>query len=65
MRDALPLGVNFWDTSDDYGTRPHISVGLGLVDRWNVYVCGKVQGLFVGLRRSSFTSLWGGFDDRV
>ena len=22
LRDALGLGVNFWDTADDYGTHP-------------------------------------------
>ena len=33
LRDALGLGVNFWDTADDYGTHPHVRVGLSLVDR--------------------------------
>ena len=41
LRDALALGVNFWDTSDDYGTRPHVRVGLGLVDRGDVVVADK------------------------
>jgi aryl-alcohol dehydrogenase-like predicted oxidoreductase len=23
--EAFELGVNFWDTSDDYGTHPHVA----------------------------------------
>ena len=38
LRDALEQGVNFWDTSDDYGTHPHIRFGLSLVDRGDVVV---------------------------
>jgi len=41
LRDALQLGVNFWDTSDDYGTHPHIRVGLSLVEREDVVVADK------------------------
>jgi aryl-alcohol dehydrogenase-like predicted oxidoreductase len=41
LRDALAMGVNFWDTSDDYGTHPHVRVGLSLVDRREVVVADK------------------------
>jgi aryl-alcohol dehydrogenase-like predicted oxidoreductase len=41
LRDALQLGVNFWDTSDDYGTHPHIRAGLSLVEREDVVVADK------------------------
>lgn len=45
LRDALALGVNFWDTSDDYGTHPHVRVGLGLVDREDVVIADKSNAL--------------------
>ena len=45
LRDALGLGVNFWDTSDDYGTRPHVRFGLSLVDRSEVVVADKSNAL--------------------
>lgn len=41
LREALELGVNFWDTSDDYGTHPHVRVGLSLVDRKDVVIADK------------------------
>jgi len=41
LREALEIGVNFWDTSDDYGTHPHVRAGLGLVDREKVVVADK------------------------
>jgi aryl-alcohol dehydrogenase-like predicted oxidoreductase len=41
LRDALKLGVNFWDTSDDYGTHPHVRAGLSLVEREDVVVADK------------------------
>lgn len=41
LRDALEMGVNFWDTSDDYGTRPHVAEGLKLVKRRDVVVADK------------------------
>ena len=45
LRDALGMGVNFWDTSDDYGTHPHVRVGLSLVDRADVVVADKSNAL--------------------
>jgi len=41
LRDALGMGVNFWDTSDDYGTHPHVAEGLKLVRRGDVVVATK------------------------
>jgi aryl-alcohol dehydrogenase-like predicted oxidoreductase len=45
LKDALGMGVNFWDTSDDYGTYPHVRVGLSLVDRGDVVVADKSNAL--------------------
>jgi len=28
LAEALKLGINFWDTSDDYGTHPHVREAL-------------------------------------
>jgi aryl-alcohol dehydrogenase-like predicted oxidoreductase len=41
LKEALAMGVNFWDTSDDYGTRPHVRAGLSLVNRGDVVVADK------------------------
>ena len=45
LRDAVEMGVNFWDTSDDYGTHPHVRLGLGLVDREDVVLTDKSNAL--------------------
>ena len=45
LRDAWGMGVNFWDTSDNYGTHPHVRVGLSLVDRGDVVVADKSNAL--------------------
>jgi aryl-alcohol dehydrogenase-like predicted oxidoreductase len=45
LKKALDMGVNFWDTSDDYGTHPHVRVGLGLVSRREVVVADKSNAL--------------------
>ena len=45
LRDALRLGINFWDTSDDYGTHPHVRVGLSLVDRGDVIIADKSNAM--------------------
>lgn len=41
LSEAAKLGVNFWDTSDDYGTHPHVAEGLKLVKRSDVVVADK------------------------
>jgi aryl-alcohol dehydrogenase-like predicted oxidoreductase len=38
---AYELGVTFWDTSDDYGTHPHVSRALREVGRDRVAVATK------------------------
>lgn len=43
LAEALRLGVNFWDTSDDYGTHPHVAEGLKLVTRSRVVVADKTN----------------------
>lgn len=37
------LGVNFWDTSDDYGTHPHVACALQQVPRKEVVVSTKTS----------------------
>jgi aryl-alcohol dehydrogenase-like predicted oxidoreductase len=43
LAEAYGLGVNFWDTSDDYGTHPHVAEGLRLVPRGEVVVADKTN----------------------
>lgn len=43
LAEAYRLGVNFWDTSDDYGTHPHVAEGLRLVPRGEVVVADKTN----------------------
>ena len=38
---ALSLGVNFWDTSDDYLSHPHVAEGLKRVKREDVVIADK------------------------
>jgi len=45
LRDALNMGVNFWDTSDDYGTRPHVRQGLSMVNRQDVVIADKSSAM--------------------
>ena len=39
--NAYKLGVNFWDTSDDYGSHPHIASALKYVPRKDVVISTK------------------------
>ena len=41
LKGALELGVNTWDTSDDYGTHPHVAEALKIVKRRNVVIADK------------------------
>jgi aryl-alcohol dehydrogenase-like predicted oxidoreductase len=45
LRDALELGVNTWDTSDDYGTHPHVAEALKLVKRKEAVIADKSNSL--------------------
>ncbi len=40
---AHEQGVNFWDTSDDYGTHPHVAAALQQVGREDVVVMTKTS----------------------
>jgi aryl-alcohol dehydrogenase-like predicted oxidoreductase len=41
LTDSYRLGVNFWDTSDDYGTHSHIASALEHVPRKDVVISTK------------------------
>lgn len=43
LAEAAGLGVNMWDTSDNYGTHPHVREGLRLVKRTSVVVADKTN----------------------
>ncbi len=43
LAEAFDLGVNFWDTSDDYGSQPHVACGLERVPRRQVVVSTKTS----------------------
>ena len=45
LKGALELGVNTWDTSDDYGTHPHVAEALKLVEREKVVIADKSNAL--------------------
>ena len=45
LKEALEVGVNVWDTSDDYGTHPHIREALTRVKRSEVHVADKSNAL--------------------
>lgn len=55
--EAWEEGVNFWDTSDDYGTHPHVAAALQQVKREDIVVMTKTSAETVeeaerSLRRS-------------
>jgi aryl-alcohol dehydrogenase-like predicted oxidoreductase len=39
--DSYKLGVNFWDTSDDYGSHPHVASALKYVPRKEAVISTK------------------------
>jgi aryl-alcohol dehydrogenase-like predicted oxidoreductase len=41
LLQALERGISFWDTSDDYGTHPHVAQALRQVRRDQVIVASK------------------------
>ena len=41
--ESFKLGVNFWDTSDDYGSHPHIASALKYVPREKVVISTKTS----------------------
>ena len=40
---AFKQGVFFWDTSDDYGTHPHVAHALRQLPRNEVVICSKTE----------------------
>ncbi len=53
LAEAYDLGLNFWDTSDDYGTHPHVARALREVRRHDVVIATKTYAATaVGARRS-------------
>jgi aryl-alcohol dehydrogenase-like predicted oxidoreductase len=43
FEEAFDLGINFWDTADQYGTHPHIREGLKRVPREKVVILTKTH----------------------
>lgn len=41
--EAYKLGIKLWDTSDDYGSHPHVAFGLKIVPRKEVIVSTKTN----------------------
>ncbi len=41
--ESYKLGVNFWDTSDDYGSHPHVASALKRVPRKGVIISTKTS----------------------
>ena len=41
--ESYKLGVNFWDTSDDYGSHPHVSSALRYLPRREVVISTKTS----------------------
>jgi len=45
LKRAHALGITFWDTSDDYGTYPHVRAALQGMDRSEVVITSKTWAL--------------------
>ena len=43
LAEAHRLGVTYWDTSDDYGSQPHVAAGLRRVPRQAVVISTKTD----------------------
>jgi aryl-alcohol dehydrogenase-like predicted oxidoreductase len=41
--ESFKLGINFWDTSDDYGSHPHVASALKCVPRREVVISTKTS----------------------
>jgi len=44
LRRAYELGLNFWDTADDYGAHPSIREALKSLDRSKIVIATKTYG---------------------
>lgn len=45
LKRAHALNVTFWDTSDDYGTYPHVRAGLQGIERSEIVLASKTWAL--------------------
>ncbi len=43
LLQALDRGISFWDTSEDYGTHPHVAYALRRIRREQVIVASKLR----------------------
>ncbi|MBI2251395.1 MAG: aldo/keto reductase [Armatimonadetes bacterium] len=43
LKYAFEEGINFWDTSDDYGTHPHITEGIKLTGKDKLVIATKIH----------------------
>jgi len=43
LKKAFDLGINFWDTADNYGTHSHLKQALKYVPRENVVISTKIS----------------------
>jgi aryl-alcohol dehydrogenase-like predicted oxidoreductase len=43
LSESFKLGVNFWDTSEDYGSHPHVASALKFVPRKDVVISTKTN----------------------
>lgn len=41
LKEAYQQGLNFWDTSDDYGTHPHVRLGMQGIAREDLIIATK------------------------
>lgn len=62
LRRAYELGVTFWDTSDDYGTYPHLKAGLAGLDRRGIVLTSKTWALSAKEARKSVEDALGALD---
>jgi len=43
LAESFRMGINLWDTSEDYGSHPHVASALTRVPRKEVVVCTKTN----------------------
>ena len=53
LAGAFDLGVRFWDTSDDYGSHPHVASALERVPRKEVVISTKTSAHSAGVATRS------------
>jgi aryl-alcohol dehydrogenase-like predicted oxidoreductase len=53
LRHASDRGITWWDTSDDYGTHPHVRAGLEGVERASVQISSKTHAASASAARAS------------